>query len=917
MSKTLTQLLRKYLFPIAFLLFSAVAMSQDGSINLNITNETLSAVIKQIEQQTSYRILLNSTKIDPLQKVTFKITNGTIRKTLDRIFVNLPIAYTIKDQQIILRERKSNPESQKPISNQRLIKGKVVSALDNLPLAGATVLIKGKAMGAATNLEGEFTYLLKGNDISNLILEVQYLGMQSTVQRVGNSSEFTFYLEESPDQLNQVVITSSYGTKKFKEEIVGSISTLTAEDIPIEQAAESIDKLVDGQIAGVYIENTSGVGTPVKINIRGQGSLSPLANANLGTSTQPLIIVDGVIMGEERGIDNNFFDASGAFGENLANPLAQISPENIESFTVLKDAAAVSIYGADGANGVIIITTKRGKKGKTKFGFSSQLGISSAINQIKYLNGSQYQELRNEYLKNSASSSATIPYNGVDTNWFDLLNGTGIYNKYNINVSGGTSSLSYRSSVSYLKIEEPQQGNNTEQYNANINLGYQLNKLQINASLNPSSIKKTAPNIYYSYAFAPTLSPYDEDGSFSLVGVTGLGNPLAAIAQNENVTHSLGLVGSIDLTYNVNADLKFKSLFGLDYKDKKQDRYFSGENESGRYNGSFMLNGETYPNYGRRLLNERNSTKWNWQGQVLYDKQLTDEHHLDGLLGFELSKDRAHFNYASGRGFTNPNKINEVSEALRDDNPATAVDESKSNQTFSDDISYNSRVSLFSQVNYNYKKRYFLLGDFRRDQSSVFGNDSDIAYNGGAGLSWILTNENWMAESNWVDFLKLKISYGTTGNSRIGSYRSKGLYYVSQNGYNGSNQATPSAAPNGRLSWEKNTKLNIGLDFNVFEKVELSLEYYYDNIKDLITSRDLPTETGYSAVQLNAATMYNRGFELASKIKWLQRDKWRWSTSFNISTLQSKVTDLVGLGSDFSTAQRALAQKVGYSTSTI
>ncbi len=896
---------------------SWMGLAQNGNININVRNEPLSTVIKQIEQQTSFRVMLNSTKINDSQKVSFNISDGTIAQTLDGLFFNMPISYVIKDQQILLTEKIAPQSSATTKQNQRLITGKVLSASDNFPLAGATILIKGKGVGAVTNIDGEFTYLLKGNDIPNIVLEVQYLGMHPLTQRVGNTTEFKFYLEEFADQLNQIVITSSYGTKKLKEEIVGSISTLTSEDIAVEQAAESIDKLVDGQIAGVLIENTTGVGTPVKINIRGQGSLTPLGNTNLGTSTQPLIIVDGVIMGEEIGIDNAFFDGSGSFGENLSNPLAQISPENIESFTVLKDAAAVSIYGADGANGVIIITTKRGTKGKAKFGFSSQLGVSSAINQIEYLSGAQYNELRNEYLSNSSSNFTPTPYNGVNTNWFNLLNGSGIYNKYNFNVSGGTSALTYRTSLSYLKIEEPQLGNNTEQYNANVNLGYRKNNFQINVSLNPSYIKKTAPNIYYSYAFAPTISPYNDDGSFSFVGVTGLGNPLAAIEQNRNISNSYGLVGSIDINYDLTKELKFKTLFGLDFKDKDQDRYFSGENESGRYSGSFILDGETYPNYGRRVINERNSTKWNWQGQVLYDKQLSEHHHLDGLIGFELSKDQADFKYASGSGFVNPNIINNVSDAIRDDNPATTVDESIGNQTFSDDISYNARASLFSQINYNFKRRYYVLANFRRDQSSVFGDDSDVANNGGAGISWILSNENWLGKTNWIDFLKLKVSYGTTGNSRIGSYRSKGLYNISQNGYNGFDKASTSAAPNGGLRWEKNTKFNVGLDFNIFDKFELSLEYYYDNITDLITSRNIPSETGYGAVQLNAASMYNRGFELSSKVKWMENDNLRWFTSFNISTLQSKVTELVGLGSDFSTAQRALAQKVGYSTSTI
>jgi hypothetical protein len=267
----------------------------------------------------------------------------------------------------------------------------------------------------------------------------------------------------------------------------------------------------------------------------------------------------------------------------------------------------------------------------------------------------------------------------------------------------------------------------------------------------------------------------------------------------------------------------------------------------------------------------------------------------------------------------NPNIINGVTDAIEDDNPLTEDDETTDGQTYSDDINYNSRVSLFSQLNYNYKKRYYFLGNFRRDQSSVFGDDTDVAYNGGIGLAWILTNETFFDNTNWIDFLKLKVSYGTTGNSRIGSYRSKGLYTFFENGYNGLDYAYPNSGdpPNGKLSWEKNTKFNIGLDFNFLNRINLTLEFYYDNLEDLITGRDIPTETGYSSVQLNAASMYNKGFELSTQFKWFKQDAFKWTTSFNISTLQSEVTNLVGLGSEFSAAQDALAQRVGYSTSTI
>ncbi|TXE09710.1 SusC/RagA family TonB-linked outer membrane protein [Seonamhaeicola algicola] len=918
MTITIPNHLIKKLITVTLFLCCLNGFSQNKKLTLNYNKEPLSNILKYIEKETNYRFIYNTKKIDGSKKISVSTENKTLTETLKALFINTNIAFIINNNQVLLTTKNTQTNAITPQQIQeRLVKGTVKSTADNFPLPGATIKIKGTAKGAITNLDGQFTYLLKGADISNTIFEVSYLGMKTQDVLVGNQSNFTIYLKEDADNLEQVVITTSYGTEKLKEEVVGSISTINANDIPKEQAVESIDKMIEGQMAGVLVENTSGVGTPVKINIRGQGSLSPLGNAVLGTSTQPLIIIDGIILTEESGIDSSFFDGSGSFAEDLSNPLAQISPENIESISVLKDAAAVSIYGADGANGVIIITTKKGKLGSPKFEFSTQLGISSAINQIQYLNGEQYHELRNEYLKNTSIGYTPTPYNGVNTNWFDLLNNTGVFKSYNFNVSGATETFSYRTSISYKDIEEPQLGNNTKQLNGSINLGYKKNKFDVSVALNPSYIKKDAPNIYYSYAFVPTLSPYNEDGSYANVGVLGLGNPLAAIEQNKNVANTYSMLGSLRAAYQISSAIKVSSLFGLSYSNKDQDRYFSGANESGRFSGTFTLNGITYPNWGMRLLNERNTTKWNWQGQASFNKQINEHHNIDGILGIELAEDKVDFNYTSGRGFTKPNVVNPISNAIRDDNPSTPSDETFDSQSFKDDISYNSRVSYFSQINYNYKKRYFFLGNFRRDESSVFGDDTNIAYNGGAGISWIASNENFLSNSSWINFLKLKLSYGTTGNSRIGSYRSKGLYNIFDFGYNGTPYATPSTAPNGNLSWEKNTKFNAGIDFNVFNTVNLSVEYYHDDITDLITSRNIPSETGYTSVQLNAASMYNKGLEVSTRVKWINSEKFKWSTSFNISTLNSEVTDLVGLGDAFSTSERALAQKIGHSTSTI
>lgn len=910
---------RKILFFLGFLLSCFSAFSQNKNITLHVKNKPISLIIKSIEQQTDYRIIYNARKIDAEQLADINVDNASLETTLTKLFDGKNISFYIQKKQVLLTSASSTNDPGAAQETERFISGTVYNAKDKQPLPGAAIRIKGTGMGAITDFNGKFVYQLKGNNIPNLILEVGFLGMESQSRQAGNNKDFVFYLQETTDELNPVVITSSYGTTKLKEEIVGSISTLQAKDIAVEQASESFDKMITGQIAGVMVENTSGIGGPVKINIRGQGTLSSLSGAITGTSSQPLIIIDGVVMSEEYAIDSSLFNGGGDFSENIANPLMKIAPENIETISVLKDAAAVGIYGADGANGVILITTKKGKKGKTQFGFSNQLGVSSAINQIKYLNGEQYTELRNEFMKNTTSGYVPVAYNGVNTDWFNILNRSGIYNKYNFNVSGSTSKFSYRTNVSYTKIDEPQVGNESKQLNAGINLGYSSGKWDINLMLNPSFVQKDAPNIFYSFAYLPTLPVYNADGSYANLGLSGAtrGNPLAAIEQNKNEAQTFGLLGSINLSYKLNKNIRFSTLFGMDYTDKEQDRYFSAANESGQFNGTFILDGTTHAAWGRRLINERNSTKWNWQGQALFNKQLNENNEIDGVVGFELAEDKTDFNYKSGVGFLEPERINAVTDAIRDDNPNTPQDESKDGQTYKNEISYNSRVSLFSQVNYNYKKRYFLLANYRRDQSSVFGDDTDVAHNGGLGAGWIISNENFLNSNSWIDFLKLKASYGTTGNSKIGSYRSKGLYNISQNEYNGSIGATTGAAPNGRLSWEKNTKFNAGFDFNIFKKIELTLEYYYDNKSNLITARDIPTENGYSSVQLNAASMYNKGFELTTRIKWIKSDAFKWTTAFNISTIDSKVTDLKGLGSDYSEANIALAQKIGYSTTTL
>jgi TonB-dependent starch-binding outer membrane protein SusC len=774
----------------------------------------------------------------------------------------------------------------------REITGKVLDARDQSSLPGATIIVKGTQAGAVTNYDGVFTYTVNAADVEKVILLVSYIGYKSQSVRIGAKSNFEILLEEDFNSLEEVVVTSSYGTKKLKQEVVGSISSINTKDMIIEQSVTSFDELLEGQTAGVLIESGSELGSQVKIHIRGVGSLS--SGNNTGTSTQPLIIVDGVILAEEVALDGSqFFDgAGGNFSEDFMNPLAKIGIKDIESINVLKDAAAVSLYGADGANGVIIITTKRGQKGPMKFAFTAQGGASSAMNRTQYMNGEQYQELRNLYYLNSGNPNNVQPWNGVNTDWYDLLNRTGTFQRYNFSFSGGGDKLNYRTALGYSRIEESQVNNNFSKYNTSFSLNYKHKKLTIGMKVAPSFSMKNSPNTLYNYAVPPNIAPYDEFGEYTRF--ENYGNPLAVANQNRGLSETFSLLNSFNASYEPLKDLVISTLFGMDYSFKDQDTFYSGLNESGIDNSG---------NYGIRILRDRDTQRWNWNARVSYKKVL-GEHSFDLLGGVEARSNFVSYSYATGKNFPDTGRVLPIEMA--------------ENQDYKDDTSESTGRSFFSQVNYDFKKKYFLLGNFRVDQSSAFGSDNNTSFNGGFGASWVISNEDFMEGLTFLEFLRLRVSYGTSGNSRIGSYRALGLYKFTDTGGGGYNQgfyAAPYTAPNPYLGWERNYKFNAGLDITTTFRLSLTVEFFNDFINDMIVSRDVIYETGYSTVQINGADMYNRGIEVGLRGNVVSSSNFKWNSQFNVSFIKNEVTRLVGLGSEFSGAETVRSEKIGYSTS--
>lgn len=781
--------------------------------------------------------------------------------------------------------------------NTRDISGIVKDKTTNQALLGASILIEGSSKGATTNLDGKFQYTIKTTSfVNDIVLVISYMGFKTQKIAVGDKSYFEILLEEDTQNLNEVVITSSYGTQKLKQEVVGSIASVKSEDIIAEQPAISFDDLLEGQLAGVYVETNPRLGEETTINIRGQGSLTPLGANVVGTSTQPLIIVDGIILSEEVGIDgSNFFDAgTGNLSENILNPLARVGIQDIKSFDVLKDAAAVGLYGADAANGVILITTKAGSRGQAVFNASIQSGISSPINQFQYLNGFQYQSILNQYHFNNGDFNNIQEWNGVNTDWFELLNQAGTFSRYQVGVSGGSAQWKYRVNATYQINNESQVNNQFKKLNTTLALDYSSKKFSGSIRFSPSISEKNDPNTLYAFAVAPTIPVFDDAGNYTVFPT--FGNPLAVANQNKKQAKTNAFLTSISGNYNILPNLKLTSLFGMDYSEKDEDRFFSALNGSGQFNDGDL---------GRRILRDRNTNRWNWSANLYYNTSFNTHHSFDALIGVEARQEKVDLSFARGDGFS----------ILESPQPISSASE----QDYESDSNENTGRSLFSQLNYNFQKKYYLLINARVDQSSAFGSDRNTAINAGIGASWNISSEEFfnLEEQGFIDFLRLRISYGTTGNSRIGSYRALGLYTVLENGYNGNAYANPTSAPNPNLSWERNKKFNIGIDVNFLERFKFTGEFFRDNIEDIITNRDIITETGFSTAQINGAEMYNQGIELSLQANWLNKGSFRWSTNFNISKIENKVTSLRGLGSEFSSAEVARSRQVGYSTSTI
>ena len=818
-------------------------------------------------------------------------------------------------------------------SQERTITGIVLDGdFDNAPLVGATVKVENKEMnipvqGTATDVDGRFVI-----DVPDDAKEfsVTFIGYETVFVKIEkNKSEYNVVLRSSSNKINEVVITGYQNIERRR--LTSAVSTVNIADGKI-GAITNIDQALAGQVAGLSTVVSNGApGAPVKIRIRGTASLCGTQDPLWVLDGMPLEGTDIPAMEELKDIDNIY-----------QTSIAGVNPSDIENITVLKDAAATAIYGARAANGVIIITTKKGKVGKAQINVSTKLTVNPNID-LSRLNmltseekvGLELDLMNSGYSYRSTKGSvyglldqfgmldtyktggwdalspeaknAINALKGINTDWNDILMRDAFSQEYNISISGGIEKVNYYTSVGYNDEQGNVKGVGNNRFNVTMKTDYRINRfLKLGAAVYANQRKQntyltdynsfTNP-IYYSRISNPYQEVYDADGNYSYdKNVEGRSetsldfNIIEERKNTSNVRTDRALMSVFDAVFNYNDMFKLTSQLGLQYDNYKLDRY-AGEDSyamryeryATRYNG-----GASYlPEGGMHKVNHSNSFQWTWKTMAEYRQTFNKAHEFEVMLGTELRRTKVDTNYSVAYGY-DPRTLTTLPVIF----PSQSVAEL--NSLYSETFTENAFASFFATTSYTFKNRYTIGGSVRFDGSNMFGVAKEYRFLPLYSVSglWRVTEEEWMENAYNVDNLGVRLSYGLQGNID----KNTSPYLI---GKLDMTQILPGfaedviqaeTAPNPNLRWEKTKNINAGIDVSVLNRaIALTVDYYYRRSTDLIGMRMLPLETGFSSTTINWASMENQGVELSIATRNIYTHDFLWTTNINIGYNDNKV----------------------------
>lgn len=922
--KTTRRLLRYMLAAVLCMTFVCIPIVGRAEVNqvksdrvtLSLKNVSVEQFFSQINKQTGYNIVSSSDLTKKLPKISVTAENEPIKNVLDRILSPLGCVFDI-DGRVITVYGKINGARERTISGY-------VRDESGEALVGVPVCIGESRVCTVTDEKGYFIFKIPTESCS---LKFTYVGMNTKYVKVpaGRTTIHEDVTMENSTNLDEVVVVG-YGSTQRKD-LTGSVTTVNPHELE-NLPSVTLDDALQGKAAGVMVTKADGSpGGAVRIRVRGGASLTG--------GVDPLYIIDGI----PTEIKNNYITStdivnpieaanygedfgnsiSGSFARGL-NSLSGLNINDIESITIMKDASATAIYGSKAANGVVIITTKRGRKDmKPTFNFNYGFTVTNPVKE-KLLDGSQYVSALEEAINNSnrnlaanaaslSNAQSTIAANNAllatikglknaNTDWLDEVLRTGYMHNADLSVQGGSNSSRYYASMSYTGQDGTLIGTDFTRYTGNINLDTDIT--QRFRTLTKVSIGYTKNNItngvYGQAVSAPPILPiYNDDGSYADYGAIGgvasayMGyqNPVA-VATSTNQAKTYDFKGSIAGEYDIMKDLKFRTTLSINYTNYNQLSYIPSYVLVNSYYGAEDSEG------GAGSQSQSTSTNTFWENTLTYNHDFNEIHHFDAVIGHSWENDKANYFSASGKGYPDDRYLNNLSSASL---AASVAGSNPSAET--------SLLSFYARMNYILSDRYLFTFTGRSDASSKFSKDHRVGYFPSGAIAWRINKEKFLSNAKWIDELKLRASIGKTGTQNISDFMFMTLY--APDSYADKSALYPYQLGNDEIKWESTVQKDLGLDFSFFAgRLGGTVAYYHKVTDDALLNVTPAPSSGFGTVVTNIAKIRNIGAELELYAEPIRTRDFRWTLAFNISQNKSKVMKLQDTQFSSATDRKAL-----------
>lgn len=888
----------KLILLIAFCMFMPIGMFAQISKKLDLASEekTLKEFFQTIESKTEYTFMHNNIDLD--QKVNINVNQTSLDNILKTVLTPMSLTYEVRNRQILIKNLIENIQS-KPAESQprKSVTGTVLDQ-NGETVIGANVIEKGTTNGTVTDMDGNFSLQIQ----EGAVLQISYIGYLEQDIIVGSQNNYSIILKEDLQALDEVVVVG-YGTMK-RSDLTGSVASVSTDRIN-NLTSSSFQQALQGSVPGVEVVQTTGSpGASMTVRIRGNGSIT--------AGNDPLYVIDGFpVSGGSRG-KNGFAGGS--------NPLGTLNPSDIESIDILKDASAAAIYGSRGANGVVIITTKRGKEGKGRITLDVYTGLQTASKKVDVLNAEEFAELHIESRHNGWVRSGGDPNTPNEnrgryavtpiyldrsqwhkTDWQDEVLRTGLIQSYTLGANGGNKNVHYALSANYYQNDGIVIETSMKRYAFRANIDGQVNnRLKVTASMAPSyTINLGAQTdghfssggaLGQAMRMPPIISPYNEDGSYTnplsmrnasaLGSIGAIDNPVAVLKEDEYKLGQARMLGSISAEYKIIEGLKFSTSFGFDGIFNRVHQFLSSKTGRGA---------TPPPNVPSGMASSSQEIEWLNENLLIFQKEINEHNSLTATSGISWQKNDYQYIRINGLNYPNDN-VQYVSAA-------GTVESGTENRN------EHALLSYFGRVNYSLYNRYLLTTTLRRDGSSRFGKKKKYGLFPSAAIGWRMSEEEFMKNVSFITNLKWRLSYGVSGNNDIANYAH--IPTLANNSYIlGMNPRQVNAINANRLaneyvSWETMRSFNLGVDISMFSnRIDLSIDTYKSNTDGLLLDVNIPAVSGFVTSLENIGEVENRGLEIAINSRNIT-GRFNWDTGFNISFNRNKVLSLGGSAGDF------------------